>query len=69
MRQQWFRSALPRGPGAKPPLGETLLSQPESLAIIDQDFDGRPAPVAEDENAAGERVRPTLPQEGRYRLF
>src|SRR5208337_1378113 len=42
-------------PPAEPPLRQSLLRQPESLAIIDEDANRRAPPAAENEQPAGER--------------
>src|ERR1700730_16143917 len=56
MRFQGLRGPTSRWPPNKTPLGQSLLRQPESLAVIRQNSDRRPAPAAEDKYAAGERI-------------
>src|SRR5262245_39499242 len=46
------RRLLSDPPPLKPPLRQTFLRQPKSLAVIDQNTDRRPAPAAEQEHAS-----------------
>jgi len=44
------------GPPAKSPLGKPLLTQPKSLAIIDQNLQGLSAAIGEDKQCARQRI-------------
>lgn len=43
-------------PPAKTALRETLEAKPEALAVVDEEFEGGPAAIAEDEQGAGEGI-------------
>jgi hypothetical protein len=43
-------------PPGEAPLGEPLVAQPESLAVVHQHLQRRPSAIAKDEDGAGERV-------------
>jgi len=44
-------------PPAKPPLRQSLLTQPETLAIVHQEFDRGMASIAKHKHSARERVK------------
>jgi len=44
------------GPPVEPALGKTFLTQPESLAVIAKNFDGRSSPVDKYEQISGKRI-------------
>lgn len=48
--------APPRWPPLESPLGQSLVTQPEALAIIHQYLDSRLHPVAKDEGGSGKGV-------------
>src|SRR6266540_5969612 len=50
------RLVLRRGPPPKLPLRQTLVAEPEPLAVIDEELDGRPTAIAEDEHRPREWV-------------
>ncbi len=45
------------GPPAKSTFGQSFLTEPESLAIVNQDLDGCPQPVTKDKYASGKGIR------------
>ena len=47
---------LSLGPPTEPPFRQPLLAQPVALAIIHEHFEGGPPAVAEQEEAAAERI-------------
>jgi hypothetical protein len=47
-----------RWPPAKTSRRQTLVAEPETLAIINQDFDRCAASITEDKDRAGERILP-----------
>ena len=60
----WLRRATYQGgtddgvPPAKASRGQTLVTEPEALAIVDQGLDRRAPSVAEDKDRASERILP-----------
>jgi hypothetical protein len=44
------------GPEGKPATRQTLLAEPETLAVVDQNLDRCPCAVAEDEQPPAERI-------------
>jgi hypothetical protein len=44
------------GPPIEPPFGKAFLTQPESLTVIAQDFDGCPPPVDKYKQISGKRI-------------